>query len=123
VVALDSVMQQIPNYQKWGFQVASNSTKRYVYPIPAVDAKRVSLILTDKKKIDVDQLASFDEKCFPAYRKRFLEKCIEIGDPFVAVDPTTKRIMGYAMVTVCESGYAIGPLIALSSQIAEDIIK
>lgn len=37
VVALDSVIQQIPNYQKWGFQVACNNRKRYAYPIPNVD--------------------------------------------------------------------------------------
>jgi predicted GNAT family N-acyltransferase len=30
VLALDSVEEQIPNYVKWGFQVACNSTKRFV---------------------------------------------------------------------------------------------
>ncbi len=37
VVGLDSVMDQISNYEKWNFKVACNSTKRYVYPTPEVD--------------------------------------------------------------------------------------
>lgn len=123
VIALDSVMQQIPNYRKWGFEVASNSTKRYTYPMPVVDTKRSCLILTDRKQIDIPTLASFDEKCFPARREGFVRSCMEIGQPFVAFDSVKKVYLGYAMVTPCESGYAIGPLMALSSQIAEDIVK
>lgn len=41
----------------------------------------------------------------------------------MALDPKTLLVVGYAIVTPCESGYAIAPLMALSSQLAEELIK
>jgi hypothetical protein len=123
VVALDSVNEQIKNYSKWGFEVACNSTKRYQYPTEPVDKHRTTILLKNAKDIDPEWLAKFDEKCFPAKRLGFLKKCMEIGRPFVSIDPKTKQIVGYAMVTTCESGLTIGPLIAISPVVAEDIIK
>lgn len=48
---------------------------------------------------------------------------MEIGQPFIAYDTIQKGYVGYAMVTPCETGFVVGPLMASSSLIVEDLIK
>lgn len=123
VVALDSVQEQLPNYSKWGFEVACDSTKRYTFSPARVGKQRTSLVLSAAKDIDLELLARFDEKCFPAFRIEFLKRCMDIGRPFVSIDAKTRQVLGYAMVTPCESGMSVGPLVAVTPQVAEDLIK
>jgi hypothetical protein len=47
-----------------------------------------------------------------------------MGVPFVSVDKNDRnRVMGYAAVLRCSSGFAVAPLIAENSIVAEDLIK
>jgi hypothetical protein len=67
-----------------------------------VDDNRSSVIITDQKQIDIKQVGMFDSKCFPAERENFVAKCFEIGQPFVAIDKSSKMILGYSVVTPCK---------------------
>lgn len=49
VLALDSVDDQVKNYQKWGFEVACNSLKRFTRVLPAVDNHRTTTLLSAEK--------------------------------------------------------------------------
>jgi hypothetical protein len=59
----------------------------------------------------------------PAFTSRHLKASFDIGDPFVSVNKTTGEVMGYCIVTKCQSGLAVAPLIAVNEDVAEDLIK
>lgn len=116
-------MEQIPNYSKWGFQVACNSTKRFVTLTPKVDALRKTRLISKLADIPLESVLAFQDSHLPAFTSRYLKTSFEIGHPFVSLDKTTGEVLGYTIVTKCSSGFAIAPLVAVNDEVAEDLIK
>lgn len=114
IVGLDADPGKDKVYEKWGYKVLCDSTSCTLSTLPKVYGKRSFEMASDKKLIDLKELATFDAQCFPAYRQVFLGNCIEIGHPFVARDPHSKAVVGYAILMPRENSYTIAPLVALS---------
>lgn len=122
ILALDAVDDQVNNYEKWGFQVACNSIKRMTRVIPAVDKLRTTTVLS-AEKAPLKEVIEFQEKLLPALTGRYLKTSFNVGLPFVSLDKTTKQVVGYCIVTKCTTGYAVAPLIALTDEVAADLVK
>jgi len=122
ILALDAVDDQVKNYEKWGFQVTCNSIKRSVRLPAAVDNYRTTTVLSGGT-VPLERVIAFQEKVLPALGSRHLKSSFSIGLPFVSIEKITGEVSGYCIVTKCHNGFAIAPLIALSDDVAKDLIK
>lgn len=122
IVGLDAVPEQVKNYERSGFRAHCNSIKA-VAKKPEFEVEVKSLIVTDRKEIDAKEIGAFDRLHFPHDRTAFLAKAIELGTPIVNRDKETKRVKGYGIVNKMEFGVSLAPLVAESSEAAEEIIQ
>jgi hypothetical protein len=113
---LDAVLQQVSNYQKFGFQ-PTHSHLRY----QGIVSGKISPDVRDIKIIDFSQLCDYDQQYFPSYRSHFLSQWINQphAQGYGIINDGT--LVGYGVIRKATDGFRIGPLFAENENIAEQL--
>lgn len=114
--ALDAVLQQVSNYQKFGFQ-STHSHLRY----EGIITGKLDADVMDIKNLDFEQLCLYDRQYFPSDRQKFLTQWINQphGQGYAII--TNGQILGYGVIRQATKGLRIGPLFAENAPIAEKL--
>ena len=114
--ALDAVLQQVSNYQRFGFQPA-HSHVRY----QGIVNGKIRSDVKDVRTIDFEQLCRYDEQYFPSSRPHFLLRWIyqPHGQGYAIVNDT--NLVGYGVIRKATDGFKIAPLFAENEEIVEKL--
>lgn len=114
--ALDAVLQQVNNYQKFGFQ-PTHSHLRY----QGIITGKISPDIRNLKTIDFEQLCRYDEQYFPGSRPHFLSTWINQphGQGYAIFNED--NLVGYGVIRKAMDGFKIAPLFAENTEIAEKL--
>ena len=115
--ALDAVLEQVQNYQKFGFQPA-HSHLRY----QGIITGKILPDVTDIKNIDFQQLCRYDEQYFPSYRPHFLEQWINQphGQGYALIEDG--NLLGYGVIRKAIESFKVAPLFAENNQVADKLL-
>lgn len=111
--ALDAVLAQVGNYQKFGFKPA-HSHVRYQGIINGTLAGDV----VDLKSVDFEHLCRYDHRYFPSYRPRFLSQWINQprGKGYAIINDD--QLLGYGAIRKATDGFRLAPLFAENTEVA-----
>ena len=114
--ALDAVLAQVSNYQKWGFKSAY-SHLRY----QGIIEGKIGSDLIDINQVNFEQLCNYDRQYFPSVRSKFLRTWINQpnGKGYAVVNQG--ELLGYGVIRKVSEGYKLAPLFAENSAIAEKL--
>ena len=114
-IGLDGVVDQQENYRKSGFALAYRNIR---YQGAGGGAEFRDDDIVPLSTLGFDEIARYDGPFFPDDRRKFLEHwltqagCVAVG----ILDK--RRLVGYAVMRQCRSGYKVGPLFANSPELA-----
>ncbi|WP_171908744.1 GNAT family N-acetyltransferase [Streptomyces nanshensis] len=117
-VGLDAVLEQEPTYRRSGF-VPDYRTGRYGGRLTARGAAPSPSVVPVTPE-HFEALAAYDEQCFPAPRRGFLERWLNAPGHRARVfldgegDPA-----GYGVIRQARSGHRVGPLFADTPEAAD----
>jgi predicted N-acetyltransferase YhbS len=117
VTGLDGVVAQQANYARSGF-VSAHRTIRFGGPARGRADPDVVVL----SAADIDAVAAYDEPCFGAPRRLFLEAWL--GQPGArALGVWSGRALsGYGVIRPAQDGYKVGPLFADDVDVATRIL-
>jgi GNAT superfamily N-acetyltransferase len=116
-IGLDAVDQMIPFYSRGGFEPAFRhrrfewqTTEKHDSPVRGV---------VDLCSISWETVASFDQRCFPGNRERFLQSwCRQSGAVSIALHENN-TLRGFGVMRSALVGWKVGPLFADGMESAE----
>ncbi len=124
VIGLDGVLDQQENYKKSGFVFTGRNIRFTGVPKPWQNSTSTAMI-RDIAHSDISALLAYDRKFFAANREIFTRRWI---NPDAEAQRQTKlaflndKLVGYATIRACRSGYKIGPLFADNPEIARALM-
>ncbi|AOX02898.1 N-acetyltransferase [Moorena producens PAL-8-15-08-1] len=115
-VALNAVLEQVNNYQKFGFK-PGHSYFRY----QGIIVGTISPDVRDLKSIDFEQFCRYDRRYFPSHRPHFLSRWINQphGQGYAIINDGD--LVGYGVIIKATDGFRIGPIFAENEDIAEKL--
>lgn len=119
IIGLDGVVSQQSNYLKSGFQFAYRNV-RYEGR-GAEGARERSPSLLPLNAVARADLIAYDAAFFPDERSQFLKCWVSQPQSYAVASVDDGQLVGYGLLRPCQQGYKIGPLLADSSAIAENI--
>lgn len=118
-IGLDGVLAQQDNYRKSGFQLAYRNIRYQGTQAIAPTPTSLSAI----SEISLNELVAFDAQFFPVARPAFLQAWIAQTGSIGLAKQQGDRLMGYGMIRPAQTGWKIGPLFALSPDIAKELLN
>ena len=114
--ALDAVVQQVNNYQKFGFK-PTHSHLRY----QGIIFGKICPDVRNVKTIDFEQLCRYDRQYFPSYRPSFLSTWINQphGQGYATINDGD--LVGYGVIRKATNGFKLAPLFAENQDLAEKL--
>lgn len=114
--ALDAVLEQINNYQKFGFKPAHHH-----FRYQGIITGKILSEVRDLKTIDFEQLCRYDRQYFPSYRPDFLYCWINQphGQGYAIINDGD--LLGYGVIRKATDGFKVAPLFAENQDIAEKL--
>jgi len=120
-IGLDGVLARQQDYEKYGFKLAYRNLR---YGGNIDNDAAISKNITDLTSFNIDDVAEYDSKMFPAPRRKFLTEWIRQKDAktfgYISHDQDSK-LSGYGVIRPCVTGYKIGPLFADNEEMAEQL--
>jgi GNAT superfamily N-acetyltransferase len=118
-IGMDGVFNMQPYYAKGGFvfshrNIRFQSTAKHV----PVDDSIVPL-----SEISFDEIATYDQQCFPTPRSHFLKAWITQANSLALGIVVDQKLAGYGVIRRCGQGCKIGPLFANDSSLAEKLFN
>ncbi|MGF1688606.1 GNAT family N-acetyltransferase [Photobacterium japonica] len=115
-IGLDGVVEQQPNYQKSGFQLAYNNIR-----FEGLGGGRPpsSSALVPLDRVPFNDIERYDRQCFPVARTAFLRKWLMQPGSIALGIQQRGQLAGYGVVRPCRNGFKIGPLFANDALQAE----
>jgi hypothetical protein len=120
-VGLDGVPAQQANYKKSGYRLAWNNARHEGVP-SATPSVPVGVSLVDARSLPFDKLAAYDRRFFPEARDSFLAPWITAPERVSLVALKDGEIAGFGVIRAAVTGARIGPLYAVSPEIAAALI-
>ncbi|MGB0596325.1 MAG: GNAT family N-acetyltransferase [Rubripirellula sp.] len=120
-IGLDGVYDMVPFYEKGGFEQYSYH-RRFRLSKAKQDAARHHAMV-DLRQVDLQNVADYDAKCFPANRARFLSDWIEQTSAISLGYMDRNQLKGFAVMRPCTTGWRIGPLFADSLEVADYLFQ
>lgn len=115
--ALDAVLQQVKNYEKWGFKPA-HVHRRYQGRIQG----RIADDVINLTQVNFDQLCHYDHQYFPIYRAEFLQKWINQPQGIGYAVLNQGELSGYGVIRKAVQGFKLAPLFAEDQEVAEKLL-
>jgi ribosomal protein S18 acetylase RimI-like enzyme len=117
---LDGVVEQQANYRKSGFKLEYRNIRfeGIVSRQPPDSADIVAL-----SAIPLDHVCTYDRRCFPVNRERFLRCWMNMPESKAVAFVEGDTLAGYGVVRKCRRGYKVGPLFANNRKIAEALFR
>lgn len=115
ITGIDGVLENVIKYQKLGYQPAYKQSR---YEWTQGSSGSISSYIVDLKRVPFNILERFDRHFFPAPRAQFLRFWIDQPQSHAVGYVKDQQLRGYAVIRKCVQGYKIGPLFALSPEIA-----
>jgi ribosomal protein S18 acetylase RimI-like enzyme len=117
-IALEGVIAQEENYQKFGFKFAYRHIRYQgrgggVIPDALIPISRVHW----------DELLAYDSQHFPVSRPVFLKHWIQQPEITAFGIKDHGKLKGYGVLRLCHNGYRIGPLFADNVDFAELLLQ
>ncbi|MBO1578490.1 GNAT family N-acetyltransferase [Bacillus sp. XF8] len=113
-----------PLYERLGFQVVSHVSK-YIcnqYVTPRGYDRNEQHIFMDYDEEDSNRIVKLDEAAFGVNRRNFIQRRIEQCEQCVVVKDKENYIVGYGMSVQTPENRIIGPIVALTDNIASGIV-
>jgi Acetyltransferase (GNAT) domain/Acetyltransferase (GNAT) family len=117
VTGLDGVVAQQDNYARSGFALA-HRTVRFGGPARGRAHDDVEMLSI----ADLDMVADYDEPCFGAPRRAFLEQWLAQPGARALGVRSRGGLSGYGVIRAAHDGYKVGPLFADDAATAERIL-
>lgn len=121
VIGLDGVLAQQDNYRRSGFALAYRNIR---YQGVAPDAGPDAPQIVDLLSVPMPQVLACDSACFPAPRPAFLQAWLGAPGHMALgwrAQHDSAALGGYGVLRPCRDGYKIGPLLADTPAIAEQL--
>jgi len=123
-IGLDGVIEQVPNYEKFGFRSAYSNIR-----LKGIAGENISLTgeqshdkkLMNLSTVPLSKLVSYDSGIFPAIRERFLENWLSMDGTVNIGYLEDENLKGYGILRKSTAGFRIGPLFADSNHIAKKL--
>lgn len=117
VTGLDGVVAQQGNYARSGFVLAHRSIR---FGGPAHGRAHVDVV--GLSVADLADVAAYDEPCFGAPRRDFLEQWLAQPGARALGVRRDARLIGYGVIRPAHDGYKVGPLFADDVDVAARIL-
>jgi len=118
-IGLDAVAALQPFYARSGFIAAHDTTR-----IRFGDLGAAPVGLTPLAEVPFADLLAYDARCFGADREPFLRAWLRLeGSVGLAAVDAVGAIEGYGILRPTGAGSKIGPLFAVSAEVAERILR
>lgn len=119
VIGLDAVPAQEAVYERSGFTSAHRTVRCAGRPPrtragdPVADAG-----VRPVTGADLDAITAYDQRCFPAERRAFLDRWLTVEGHTAYVSRHDGRVTGYGVMRHARDGQRIGPLFADTAEVA-----
>lgn len=117
ILGLDGVVEQQSTYRTLGFTLVHRNIRFGGLPRPHLHPDVVDL-----SGADIDAVAAFDEACFGAPRRAFLEEWLKRSDGRAVAVRDGRGLHGYGVIRRCVDGFKIGPIFADDAEVAAAIL-
>jgi len=118
IVGMDAVEHKVPAYKKHGFEVFCKS--------PTYTKKAQGVLketVTDLHNLPFKDLEEYDLATFGYSRKNFLKGLLGVGKYYALGVVQEGKLKGYGVLRNGFIGYKVGPLMADTPEIADDILE
>jgi len=119
-VGLDGVLDKVHNYLHYGFTLAYRNIR---HQGTAGEGTATPPTVVETTTLSLNDVSVYDRTCFPAERKRFLERWLSQSGISSYAVVRKGTIRGYGVIRPCRQGWKIGPLFADTETIAEDLFR
>lgn len=117
----DGVLERLDDYATVGFRLAYRN-HRYEFTPEGLTAEAREEI-APLSAVPFEMVLAYDTECFPAERRRFLERWISMPDSTALGYFDDGRLQGYGVIRKCHRGYKIGPLFADDRDVADALFR
>lgn len=118
-IGLDGVLAQQDNYRKSGFQFAYRNIRfEGISPGHRAPANAPLIPLS---ALPIETILQYDRLFFPGARAQFLTRWLTQPESQAIGVLHQQTLAGYGVLRKCRHGYKIGPLVADTPQVAEDL--
>ena len=117
-IGLDGVITQQANYKKSGFKLAYRNMR---YEGCGGEDYSLSSEIVKLSTLPFEIIDNYDQMFFPENRSQFIKTWINQPECNALGIVKNGELIGYGVTRKCRSGYKIGPLIADSPELAEEI--
>lgn len=118
-IGLNAVLNQVNNYQKFGFNTYAINTRWAGIP----NSKQIdfSVSTTLNSLISAEEICNYDQSILPINRKSFLKKWLIMPNASVLAAVVDGNIQGYGVISKCFEGYKVAPLYANNFAVAKEV--
>jgi GNAT superfamily N-acetyltransferase len=119
-IGVDGVVEQQANYRKAGFKLEYRNIR-----FEGIVSRRLLDLanILPLSNIPFDRVCTYDRRCFPVDRERFLTCWINMPESKAVAFVEGDVVAGYGVVRKCRRGYKVGPLFANNGNIAEALFR
>ena len=118
-IGQDGVEAKIKDYEHFGFKLAYNNIRFEGVSSPA----NPSAALIPINQVPFEQLAAFDDTCFPVPRRTFLSAWLRQTGSTGWAKADRGILKGFGIIRPCRKGFKVGPLFALDPISAKELLQ